>query len=60
MRKSVQLVMTVEVEGDHETADDFTRRAISAVRDAVKVGRARHPDLIMTVHKVAEDTTTNG
>jgi hypothetical protein len=28
------------------------------VRDAVKVGRTRHPDLIMTVHKVAEDTTT--
>ncbi|HWZ59749.1 MAG TPA: hypothetical protein VNW46_12300 [Gemmatimonadaceae bacterium] len=57
MRKSVQLVMTVEVEGDDEPSHDFTRRAISAVRDAVKVGRSRHPDLIMTVHKVAEDTT---
>lgn len=57
MRKSVQLVMTVEVEGDHDTADDFARRAIQAVRDAIKVGRARHPDLIMTVHKVAQDTT---
>ena len=57
MRKSVQLLMTVEVEGEHDTSDDFTRRAISAVRDAVKVGRTRHPDLIMTVHKVAEDTT---
>jgi hypothetical protein len=57
MRKSVQLVVTVEVEGEHDTADDFTRRAISAVRDAIKVGRARHPNLIMTVHKVAEDPT---
>jgi hypothetical protein len=57
MRKSVQLVMTVEVEGEDEALHDFTRRAIAAVRDAVKIGRSRHPDLVMTVHRVVEGTT---
>jgi hypothetical protein len=57
MRKSVQLLMVVEVEGEDEALHDFARRAISAVRDAVKVGRARHPDLVMTVHKVVEERT---
>jgi hypothetical protein len=56
MRKAIQLTVTVEVEGDDEPAHDFGRRAISAVRDCVKVGRARHPDLTITVHKVVEDT----
>lgn len=55
MRKVIQLMLTVEVEGDDEPSHDFPRRAISAVRDCVKVGRARHPDLTITVHKVVED-----
>jgi hypothetical protein len=55
MRKVIHLTMSVEVEGDDEPAHDFVRRAISAVRDAVKVGRSRYPDLTITVHKVVED-----
>jgi hypothetical protein len=55
MRKVIQLLMAVEVEGDDEPAHDFARRAISAVRDAMKVGRSRYPDLTMTVHKIVED-----
>jgi hypothetical protein len=55
MQKSIQLRVTVGVEGDDEPAHDFARRAIAAVRDAVKVGRARHPDLTITVHKAIED-----
>jgi hypothetical protein len=48
--------MAVEVEGDVEAQQDFARRAIQAVRDAVKVGRSRYPDLTITVHKIVEDT----
>jgi hypothetical protein len=55
MRKSIQLLLTVGVEGEDEAAHDFARRAIAAVRDAVKVGRSRHPDLTITVHKAVED-----
>jgi hypothetical protein len=52
MHKSVELVVTVLVEADDEDKQDFPRRAISAVRDAIKVGRARHVDLSMTVEKI--------
>jgi hypothetical protein len=55
MQKVIQLLMAVEVEGEDEAAHDFTRRAISAVRDAMKVGRSRYPDLTITVHKIIED-----
>jgi hypothetical protein len=55
MRKSIQLLLTIGVEGEDEQAHDFARRAIAAVRDAVKVGRSRHPDLTITVHKAVED-----
>lgn len=60
VRKAVQLLLTVSVEGDDEAAHDFSRRAIAAVRDAVKVGRSRHPDLTITVQKVVEDPEGNG
>jgi hypothetical protein len=54
MRKSVELLVTVLVEADDDDRQDFGRRAISAVRDALKVGRARHPDLAMTVERIVE------
>lgn len=57
MRKSIQLSVTIAVEGEDEPAHDFGRRAIAAVRDAIKVGRARHSDLTMNVTKVTEDTS---
>jgi hypothetical protein len=54
MRKSIELLLTIEVEGEGEPAHDFPRRAIAAVRDAVKVGRARHPDLTISVLRAIE------
>lgn len=54
MRKSVELDVTILVEADDEDRQDFARRAISAVRDAVKVGRARHTDLSITVEQISE------
>jgi hypothetical protein len=54
MRKAIQLHLTVSVEGDDEPTHDFPRRAIAAVRDAVKVGRSRHPDLTIIVDKIVE------
>jgi hypothetical protein len=49
--------MTVTVEGDDEPAHDFPRRAMAAVRDAIKVGRARHPGLLITVNKIEPEST---
>jgi hypothetical protein len=57
MLKAVQLLMTVTVEGDDEPAHDFPRRAMAAVRDAIKVGRARHPGLLITVNKIEPEST---
>ncbi len=54
MQKAIQLLLTVSVEGEDEPGHDFARRAIAAVRDAMKVGRSRHPDLTITVHKAVE------
>ncbi len=54
MRKSVELLVTVLVEADDDDRQDFGRRAISAVRDALKIGRARHPDVSMTVERIVE------
>lgn len=56
MQKAIQLLLTVSVEGDDEPGHDFARRAIAAVRDAMKVGRSRHPDLTITVHRAVEAT----
>jgi hypothetical protein len=56
MMKAVQLLVTVTVEGDDEPAHDFPRRAMAAVRDAVKVGRARHPGLMITVDRIERDS----
>ncbi len=54
MQKAIQLLLTVSVEGDDEPGHDFARRAIAAARDAMKVGRSRHPDLTITVEKAVE------
>jgi hypothetical protein len=54
MRKSAQLTVSVLVEADDDDRQDFTRRAISALRDAIKVGRARHADLSITVEHIEE------
>jgi hypothetical protein len=60
MLKAVELVMTVTVEGDDKPDHDFPRRAMAAVRDAIKVGRARHPGLLITVNRIdPQSTKTN-
>ena len=59
MQKAIQLLLIISVEGDDEPGHDFGRRAIAAVRDAVKVGRSRHPDLTITVQKAIEDPAAN-
>jgi hypothetical protein len=58
MRKAIVLLVTVSVEAEDEPLHDFPRRAIAAVRDAVKVGRSRHPDLTITVDKIVEAEQT--
>ncbi len=56
----MQLAVTVWVEADDNLPDDFPRRAMSAVRDCIKVGRSRHPELTITVQKVVEDKSGAG
>ena len=54
MRKTAELLVTVLIEADDQLTDDFPRRAMSAVRDCIKVGRARHPELTITVQRVID------
>jgi hypothetical protein len=55
MRKSVRLVVKLEVAGEDEPAHDFASSASEALRDIIGAGRWRHPSLKVTVKDIAED-----
>lgn len=54
MRKAIRLVVTVEIEAEDEPAHDFYASTSRAVRDIIKAGRARHPELKVKVKGVKE------
>jgi hypothetical protein len=54
MRKAIQLVVTLWVEGEDEPAHDFASSTTKAVREIIAAGRARHPELKVTVKRVVE------
>ena len=54
MRKAIQLVVTLYVEGEDEPAHDFAAATTKAVREMIVAGRDRHPELKVTVRKVVE------
>jgi hypothetical protein len=56
MRKSVRLIVKLEVAGEDEPAHDFASSATDALRDIIGAGRWRHPSLKVTVKDIAEDT----
>ena len=54
MRKAIRLQVTLWIEGEDEPAHDFFASTSRAVRDIIKAGRAKHPDLKVTVKRIAE------
>jgi hypothetical protein len=54
MRKAIQLVVTLWVEGEDEPAHDFAASTTKAVREIITAGRERHPELKVTVKRVVE------
>jgi len=54
MRKGIELHITLYIEGDDAPAHDFSKSTIEAVRDIITTGSARHPELTVTIKKIAE------
>ena len=54
MRKGIDLHVTLHVEGDDTPAHDFSKSTIDAVREIITAGSAKHPELTVTVKKIAE------
>ena len=55
MRKAIKLTATLWVEGEDEPAHDFAASTMRAVREIIAAGRARHPELTLTVKHLVED-----
>ena len=56
MRKAIQLVVPLYVEGVDEPAHDFAASTTKAVREMIVAGRDRHPELKVTGRQVVERT----
>src|SRR5690349_13450997 len=54
MRKGITLHVTLDVEGDDQPAHNFSQSTIEAVRDIITTGSSRHPELTVTIKKIAE------
>ena len=54
MRKGIQLHVTLYIEGDDPPAHDFSKSTTEAVRDIITAGSAKHPELTVTIKKIAE------
>jgi hypothetical protein len=54
MRKGIQLQVTLHIEGDDAPAHDFAKSTAEAVREIITAGSAKHPELNVTIKKIAE------
>ena len=54
MRKGITLHVTLYVEGDDQPAHNFSKSTIEAVREIIAAGSAGHPELTVTIKKIAE------
>ena len=54
MRKGVELRVTLYIEGEDAPAHDFSKSSAEAVRDIITAGSAKHPELKVTIKKIAE------
>jgi hypothetical protein len=56
MRKAIQLTIKLWIEGEDEPAHDFAQFTMQVVREIIAAGHPRHPQLRLSVKKIAEDT----
>jgi hypothetical protein len=54
MRKAIRLQVTLWVEGEDAPAHNFAESTTQAVRDIISAGSSKHPELKVTVKKIAE------
>ena len=54
MRKGIQLYVVLHIEGDDAPAHDFSKSTIEAVREIITAGSSKHPELTVTIKKIAE------
>lgn len=54
MRKAIKIKVNLWIEGEDEPAHNFAESTIQAVKEIIEAGSAKHPDLKVTVKKVAE------
>jgi len=54
MRKAIQLHVTLYIEGEDAPAHNFAKSTMEAVRDIITAGIAKHPELKVTIKKIAE------
>jgi hypothetical protein len=54
MRKGIQLYVALYIEGDDAPAHDFSKSTSDAVRDIITAGSVKHPELTVTIKKIAE------
>ena len=54
MRKGIQLHVTLYIESEDAPSHDFNKSTTDAVRDIITAGSAKHPELTVTIKKIAE------
>lgn len=54
MRKAIRLQVSLWIEGEDAPAHNFAESTTQAVRDIISEGSAKHPELKVTIKKIAE------
>ena len=54
MRKAIRIRVSLWIEGEDEPAHNFAESTIQAVKEIIAKGSSSHPELKVTVKKVAE------
>ena len=54
MRKGITLHVMLYIEGDDQPAHNFSKSTIETVREIISAGSAGHPELTVTIKKIAE------
>ena len=56
MRKSIRLLVKLQIEADADPPADFAQAATQAVKEMLAAGRWRHPTLKVSVNSIAEES----
>jgi hypothetical protein len=57
MHKGIRLSIKLWIEGEDEPAHNFAESTIRAVQEMLTAGQALHPDLLVVVRTIEEDTS---